>query len=87
MVKIEIKSDSVTERAFTGKDGSSKKIRLQEAYAFLGGAYPERVEVSLWDRPAFPVGVYTLALTSFLVNRYRNLELKRSLELVPLSAK
>lgn len=84
MIRIEIKSSDTTSRSFTGKDGQGKTVRLQEGYAFLSGAYPERIELALWDKPAYPPGFYVLSPSSCFVNRYRQLELKRTVDLTPL---
>ncbi len=49
---------------------------FQEAYAHLGGAFPQQIEIPLKNpTDAKPVGDYTLDLTTFQVGRFKNLEL------------
>lgn len=56
---------------------TSKGLRYyQNAYAHLGGAFPQQIEVPLKNPvDAFPVGDYTLELSCFQVGKFKNLEL------------
>lgn len=56
---------------------TSKGLRYyQNAYAHLGGAFPQQIEVPLKNPvDAFPVGEYTLELSCFQVGKFKNLEL------------
>ena len=58
---------------------------FQEAYAHLGGAFPQQIEIPLRDPvDAKPIGDYTLDLSTFQVGRLKNLELNPfELKLVP----
>lgn len=58
---------------------------FQEAYAYLGGAFPQQIEIPLRDPvDAKPIGDYTLDLSTFQVGRFKNLELNPfELKLVP----
>lgn len=58
---------------------------FQEAYAHLGGAFPQQIEVPLKNpADAKPVGDYTLDLSTFQVGRFKNLELNPfELRLIP----
>jgi len=84
MIRIEIKSAEFTSRSFSDKTGKPRTVQNQEAYAFLAGAYPERIEIALWDRAPYAPGYYTLSPDSVFVGKYKSLELKRSPTLVPL---
>ncbi|RDL42757.1 hypothetical protein DN730_18230 [Marinomonas piezotolerans] len=57
----------------------------QEAYAHLGGAYPQQIEIPLQaPTDAKPVGEYELDLSAFRVGRFKNLELNPfDLPLIP----
>lgn len=49
---------------------------FQEAYAYLGGVYPQQIEIPLrTPADAYPVGDYTLDISAFKVGRFKNLEL------------
>lgn len=49
---------------------------FQEAYAHLGGAFPQQIEIPLRNpADAKPIGEYTLDVSTFQVGRFKNLEL------------
>ncbi len=56
---------------------TSKGLRYyQNAYAHLGGAFPQQIEVPLKSPvESFSVGDYTLDLSCFQVGKFKNLEL------------
>ena len=55
-----------------------KTIHEQKAYAHMGGAFPVEFKLSLKSHSdAYPVGVYSLADTSYSVNKFGGLELNR----------
>ena len=56
---------------------TSKGVRYyQNAYAHLGGAFPQQIEVPLKNPvDAFSTGEYTLELSCFQVGKFKNLEL------------
>ena len=60
---------------------------FQQAYAHMGGAYPQEIEIPLQaPTDAKPVGEYELALSAFRVGRFKNLELNPfDLPLVPIT--
>lgn len=86
MLRITIESADLREKSGKRKDGSSFSLRTQEAWVYLGRAHPERIELPIWEGDGYPVGEYTLDSSSFLVNRFQSLELKRSLSLSPVSS-
>lgn len=48
----------------------------QNAYASLGGVYPQHIELPLkTPADAYPVGEYILDISNFQVGRFKNLEL------------
>lgn len=88
MLRITIESPDVREKSGKKKDGSPFSLRIQEGWVYLGLAHPERIELPIWeDQKPYPVGEYTLDPSSFIVNRFRSLELKRSLSLTASTAK
>jgi hypothetical protein len=49
---------------------------FQNAYAHLGGAFPQQIELPLKSPvDAFPVGDFTLDLSCFQIGKFKNLEL------------
>lgn len=86
MFRIVVESAELREKNGKKKDGSPFSLRTQEAWAYLGRAHPERIELSIWsDQSAYDVGEYTLDPASFMVNRFQGLELRRNIKLVPTS--
>lgn len=60
------------------KDGVSTRRYSQFLYAHTGGAFPERISVSL-EKPEdlLPIGDYELLPSAFKVGQYDALELQR----------
>ena len=93
-IRIEVKSPEVLENSGTSnKTGKAYTIRKQKAYAYTmdetgkPNEYPDRIEIQLdRDQPAFPIGNYTIAPTSFFVGDFNALALGR-LKLQPLQNK
>lgn len=84
MLKISIIDGHHQAQSRTIKDG----VRyFQEAYAHLGGAYPQQIQISLKaPMDAKPVGEYSLDISNFQVGRFKNLELNPfELKLMPVS--
>lgn len=81
MLKIEVFPEDTTiqSRTIQGKDGKPPRtIHEQTAYAYLGGKFPVQMKLSLDEgQPAYVVGEYTVHNSSFTVNNYGGLELKR----------
>lgn len=81
MLKIEIFPENVNflTRTIPGKDGkASRTIYEQTAYAYLGGKFPVEMKLSLDDgQSAYEAGQYTVHSSSYVVNNYGGLELKR----------
>ena len=49
---------------------------FQEAYAHLGGAFPQQIEIPLRaPTDGKPIGDYELDISTFQVGRFKNLEL------------
>lgn len=81
-MKIEIIDTKVFERSVHSKTGKDLTFRTQKGYAHLPDRpFPVEVNIQLWDRQPFPVGVYTLGDSTYKVDRYGNLGLKSILDL------
>ncbi len=81
MLKIEIFPENVKfeTRTFPAKeDKPARTIYEQVAYAYLGGKFPVEMKLQLEEgQPPYAAGFYTLHSSSFVVNKYGALELKR----------
>jgi len=81
MLTIEVFSDDVEikSRTMPGKDGKPPRtIHEQDAYAYLGGKFPTLMKLQLEEgQPAYVAGKYTIHSSSFIVNNFGGLELKR----------
>ncbi|MCG9630139.1 G5P family DNA-binding protein [Vibrio sp. Isolate30] len=81
MLKIEIfpEHEQPITRTLPGKDGKqARTIREQIGYAYLGGKFPVEMKLSLQDdQSAYKSGNYELDSSSFTVNNFGGLELKR----------
>ncbi|MGR5413063.1 single-stranded DNA-binding protein [Vibrio astriarenae] len=90
MLKIEIfpENETVDVRTIPAKeDKPSRKIFEQIAYAYLGGKFPVEMKISLnQGDEAYPQGIYTVDQSSYLVNNFGGIELKRyGLKLIPMN--
>ncbi|PSW68715.1 hypothetical protein C9J41_21510 [Photobacterium sp. GB-50] len=81
MLKIEVfpEHENKQSKLIPGKEGKpAKTIYEQTAYAYLGGKFPVEIKLSLSEEEqAYKVGLYTLDSSSFTVNNFGSLELKR----------
>lgn len=81
MLKIEIfKENEVIEtRTIPAREGKPARIIYEQvAYVYLGGKFPVEMKLSLEkDQVPHAPGLYTLHSSSFTVNQYGALELKR----------
>ncbi|MCW8336369.1 single-stranded DNA-binding protein [Vibrio paucivorans] len=81
MLKIEVfkENENIQTRSIPSKDGKPPRtIYEQTAYAYLGGKFPVEMKLSLDEgQPAYVAGNYTVHSSSFTVNGYGSLELKR----------
>lgn len=81
MLKIEIfeEDERLITRTIPGKEGKSPRtIFEQRAYAYLGGKFPVEMKLSLDEgQPAYAAGIYTVHSSSYVVNNFGGLELKR----------
>ncbi|WP_064604185.1 single-stranded DNA-binding protein [Photobacterium sp. J15] len=81
MLKIEVFQDDVKTnvRTMPGKDGKPPRtIYEQEAYAHIGGRFPTLMKLQLEEgQPPYAAGEYTVHSSSFIVNNFGGLELKR----------
>ena len=81
MLKVEIfpEHEQIETRTIPGKeDKPSRTIYEQIAYAYLGGKFPVEMKLSLEkDESPYKVGIYTVDSSSFTVNNYGKLELKK----------
>lgn len=86
MIKIEIfkEDERVETRTSRAKDDKpSRAFYEQDAYAYLGGKFPTLIKLSLeQDQPPHAAGIYTLDSSSYLVNNFGALELKRFGQLI-----
>lgn len=92
MLKIEIFEDDVkvNSRTMPGKDGKPPRIiREQDAYAHLSGRFPTLMKLQIDEgQPPYAAGIYTVHSSSFIVNNFGGLELKRFGQVIePLEAK
>ncbi len=81
MLKIEIFQEdvNVTTRTTSPKDDRpGRTFYEQTAYAHLGGKFPVQMKLQV-ENPAsvYPAGIYEINASSFMVNNYGGLELKR----------
>ncbi len=91
MLKIEVFKEDVKieTRSMPPKDGKPGRIICeQDAYAHLSGRFPTQMKLQLKEgQPPYDSGFYTVHSTSFVVNNFGNLELKRFGQIiVPLEA-
>ncbi|ENQ8650671.1 G5P family DNA-binding protein [Vibrio fluvialis] len=91
MIKIEIfkEDERVHTRTIPGKDGKAPRvITEQTAYAYLGGKFPVEMKLSLDEgQPPYAPGAYTPHSSSYVVNNFGGLELKKyGLMIEPLDA-
>jgi Helix-destabilising protein. len=85
-VSVEIISNEVHQRSFQSKEGKTLSFREQDAYLHReGDRYPDRMRISLGERPAWPVGRYTISPSSLTVGRFGQLEFERQVNLVPVA--
>ncbi|PNI00200.1 hypothetical protein C1N32_21640 [Vibrio diazotrophicus] len=92
MLKIEIfpENERIETRTIPGKDDKpGRTIYEQLAYAYLGGKFPVEMKLGLEQgQPAYVAGLYTIHSSSFVINQYGSLELKRyGLLIEPISGK
>lgn len=92
MLKIEIFPENVNieTRVIPSKDDKpSRTIYEQIAYAHLGGKFPVEMKLGLEQgQPAYVAGLYTIHPSSFVINQYGSLELKRyGLLIEPITGK
>ena len=89
MLKIEIFKEDVNVDTRTTKpkdDKPGRKIFEQSAYVYLGDKFPVKMKLFLDDgQKPFDEGLYTLCESSFLVNAYGGLELRKfGIEIKPM---
>lgn len=81
MLKIEIfeEDERILTRNIPAKDDRpARVIREQIAYAHLGGKFPVEMKLQIEEgQPHYAAGLYTVHNSSFIVNRFGGLELKR----------
>lgn len=85
-MKIEITDATVTHKNITSKRGEQLSLPQQTAYLHNGAHYPTKFTITLGKGQApFPPGNYALLPASFVVGRYGDLELGRTLHLAALA--
>lgn len=81
MLKIEVfpEDEKFITRTIQGKDGKPpRNIYEQTAYAYLGGKFPVQMKLSLDEgQPPYVAGTYSVHSSSYLVNNFGGLELKK----------
>ncbi|MGF1765132.1 single-stranded DNA-binding protein [Aliivibrio kagoshimensis] len=81
MLKIEVFKEDVrsTARTMPGKDGKPPRtIYEQDAYVHLEGRFPTLTKVQLEEgQPPHEAGFYTFHSSSYIVNNYNTVEMKK----------
>lgn len=81
MLKIEVFKEDVktTSRTMPGKDGKPPRtIYEQDAYVYLQGRFPTLTKIQLEEgQPPYEAGFYTFHSSSYVVNNFGAVELKR----------
>lgn len=81
MLKIEIFPEDIklNTRVIPPKDGKpGRTIYEQTAYAHLGGKFPVQMKLQIEDpSKTYPAGDYQIDSSSFVINNFGSLELKR----------
>lgn len=81
MFKIEVFPENVAliTRTMQPRDGKPGRTFYQQiAYAHLGGKFPVEMKLQVQDgEPPYAAGIYSLDSSSFTINTYGGLELKR----------
>jgi hypothetical protein len=72
-MKLEIKDSTVNEREINTQKGSFKLYSI-DAWAHLGGAYPEKVTLNVKEGFNVEPGTYAIHPSSFKVGQYGRLE-------------
>ncbi|HCD12817.1 single-stranded DNA-binding protein [Shewanella sp.] len=89
MLKIEIFPDDVklNTRAIPPKDGKpGRTLHEQVAYVHLGGKFPVQMKLQVDEAMPYVAGTYTVDSSSFMVNNFGGLELRRfGMKIVPLA--
>ncbi|CAK1876061.1 MULTISPECIES: single-stranded DNA-binding protein [Vibrio] len=91
MIKIEIfkEDERVEQRTSRAKDDKpSRTFYEQDAYAYLVGKFPSLIKISMEkDQTPYAAGLYTLHSSSYAINNFGALELKRFGQLItPIEA-
>ena len=81
MLKVEIfpEHEQIETRTIPSRDGKPARVIFEQiAYAYLGGKFPVEMKLSLdkEDTP-YKAGSYTVDSSSFIINNYGKLELKK----------
>ncbi len=90
MLKIEIFKDDVKleTRVVPSKDGKPPRTFYeQDAYVHLSGRFPTEMKLQIKEgQPPYEAGFYTLLGSSFIVNNFGSLELRKFGQIIaPLS--
>lgn len=91
MIKIEIFKEDERIETRTSRAKEDKPARTffeQTAYAHLGGKFPSLIKLSMEkDQAPYAAGLYTLHSSSYVINNFGALELKRFGQIItPLEA-
>lgn len=80
-LKIEVfkENEHIETRTIPSKDDKpARKIYEQIAYAYLGGKFPVEMKLQLEENQVpYAAGLYTIHPSSFVINQFGSLELKR----------
>ncbi|MCH4294418.1 G5P family DNA-binding protein [Shewanella sp. 3B26] len=80
MLKIEVFQEDakIHTRTMPPKDGKpGRTLHEQVAYAYLGGKFPVQMKLQVDEGVPYSAGMYTVDSSSFMVNNFGGLELKR----------
>ncbi|EJV9415971.1 hypothetical protein D8T51_22930 [Vibrio vulnificus] len=81
MLKIEVfkENECIETRTIKGKDDKPDRVIYEQtAYVYLGGKFPVEMKLSLKEgQPPYAPGIYTPHSSSYVVNNFGGLELKK----------
>tara|TARA_Y100001956_G_scaffold76079_1_gene84850 strand:- start:814 stop:1095 length:282 start_codon:yes stop_codon:yes gene_type:complete len=91
MLKVEIfpEHEQIETRTIPSRDDKPARVIYEQiAYAYLGGKFPVEMKLSLDEgEQPYKVGVYTVDSSSFTINNYGKLELKKyGIKLLPMES-
>lgn len=75
--RIEVKSTALQNiSGVSSRTGKAYSMNKQNAWVHLGEDFPEKIELNVEEGKPYAVGMYTLADSSFFVDKNRNLSVR-----------